>query len=164
MRAVRGAPGGPFREYEMDFLAEYYQLLRALHFIALISWMAAIFYLPRLFVYHSRALIGGEHSEALKIMEHKLARVIMTPAMISTFIFGLALAMVPGVLAPPSGWFHAKLVCVLLMAGFHGFLVKSMRRFKQDERPYSEKTFRFLNEVPTVLMILIIILVVFKPF
>lgn len=149
---------------KMDFLAEYYQFLRAFHFISLISWMAAIFYLPRLFVYHSRAKIGGEHSEALKVMELKLSRIIMTPAMVATFVFGLLLALVPGVLASPSGWFHAKFLCVLIMAGFHGFLIKSLKRFQRDERPFSEKIFRYLNEVPTVLMILIVFLVVFKPF
>lgn len=148
----------------MDFLAEYYQVLRAFHFISLISWMASIFYLPRLFVYHSRAMVGGEHSEALKVMELKLSRIIMTPAMLATFFFGGALAFVPGVLVSPSGWFHAKFLCVLLMAGFHGFLIKSIKQFQRDERPLSEKIFRCLNEVPTILMILIVFLVVFKPF
>lgn len=148
----------------MDFLAEYYQVLRAFHFISLISWMAALFYLPRLFVYHSQARVGGEHSEALKVMEVKLSRVIMTPAMIATFVFGLSLAFVPGVLSSPSGWFHAKFFCVLLMAGFHGFLIKSIKQFQRDERPLSERAFRYLNEVPTILMILIVFLVVLKPF
>ncbi len=147
-----------------DFLSQTYQYLRILHFISFICWMAALFYLPRLFVYHSVAKIGGEHSEALKVMERKLGRFIMTPAMLATFVFGGTLACVPGVLASPSGWFHAKLFCVFLMAGFHGFLMKMIKCFFADERPFSEKKFRVLNEVPTVLMIIIVILVVLKPF
>lgn len=147
-----------------DFLADVYPFLRACHFISLISWMAGLFYLPRLFVYHSSAHLGGEHSETLKVMEKKLARVIMTPSMILTFVFGMLLAIVPGVLAAPSGWFHAKLLCVLILSGFHGFLIRMMACFARDERPLSEKAFRYLNEVPTVLMILIVFLVVLKPF
>lgn len=147
-----------------DVLTQGYPLLRALHFMSFICWMAALFYLPRLFVYHSQATLGGEHSQALKIMEAKLARFIMTPAMLATFLFGGALALVPGVLSSPSGWFHAKLVCVLALAGFHGFLVRTVKRFDADERPLSEKKFRLLNEVPTLLMVLIVIFVVMKPF
>jgi protoporphyrinogen IX oxidase len=146
------------------FLANQYLYLKALHVISMISWMAALFYLPRLFVYHREAAIGGELCLTLKIMEKRLSRIIMTPAMLLTFLFGGLLMFVPGVLSAPRGWFHVKLLLVLLMAAYHGIMIGFMKRFSRDERPHNHKVFRMLNEVAPILMILIVFLVVIKPF
>lgn len=146
------------------FLAQHYLAIKALHIICVISWMAALFYLPRLFVYHREAAVGGELSNTLKVMEVRLSRIIMTPAMILTFVFGGLLMFVPGVLGAPRGWFHTKLFLVLLMAAYHGIMIGFMKRFARDERPHNHKVFRLLNEVAPILMILVVFLVVMKPF
>lgn len=147
-----------------DFLTQYYLPMKALHWIFIISWMAALLYLPRLFVYHSDAPLKGELSQTLKIMERRLARFIMTPAMLGAFLLGGLLFLTPGVVSHGAKWFHLKFLCVIILAGFHGFLIATMKRFERDERPLSAKAFRFLNEVPTFLMIIIVFLVVIKPF
>lgn len=148
----------------MYFLAENYLAIKALHIVCVISWMAALFYLPRLFVYHREAIVGGELSTTLKVMELRLSRIIMTPAMILTFLFGGLLIFVPGVLVKPFGWFHAKFLLVLVLAAYHGYLIRFMKCFARDERPHNHKFFRVLNEVAPILMILIVFLVVMKPF
>jgi putative membrane protein len=136
--------------------------LLVFHILSFTAWMAGLFYLPRLYVYHADSLSGSEKSETFKIMEKRLMRVITTPAMLATWIFGLWLA----VLIQPwsEGWFHAKLLLVFLMSGFHGFLVGKMKAFARDENEKSAKFYRIINEVPTVLFILIVILVIIKPF
>ena len=139
-----------------------YEWAKALHIIAVISWMAGMLYLPRLFVYHCDAEIGSKQSETFKVMERRLLKAIINPAMIATWIFGLYLMWLAGWYT--SGWFHAKLLLVLLMSGVHGFLTSRVRDFALDRNTRSAKFYKIINEVPTVLMILIVILVVVKPF
>ncbi len=139
-----------------------YLWLKTLHVISVIAWMAGLFYLPRLFVYHTQAEIGSVQSETFKIMERRLMRAITTPAMIASWIFGLSIAYEMDYFVDP--WFHAKLFLVLLLSGFHGMLAVHVRHFAEDRNTRSEKFFRIINEVPTVLMIGIVILVIFKPF
>jgi putative membrane protein len=139
-----------------------YHWLLAFHIIAVIAWMAGMLYLPRLFVYHCEADVGSTQSETFKVMECRLLRLIINPAMIVTWLLGLWLAWSGGWFAAP--WLHAKLVLVLLMSGVHGVLSKYVREFGADRRRKSQKYFRILNEIPTVLMILIVILAVVKPF
>ena len=135
---------------------------KALHIIAVISWMAGLLYLPRLFVYHVDVEPGSEFSETLKVMERRLLKVIMNPAMIVAWIAGLVTGYLQNQLLDP--WFHAKLLCVVLLSGVHMLLVKYRREFEQDLRFRSDRFFRIINEVPTVLMIIIVLLVIFKPF
>ena len=139
-----------------------YEWAKALHIIAVISWMAGMLYLPRLFVYHCDAEIGSKQSETFKVMERRLLKAIINPAMIATWVLGLYLAWSGGWFA--SGWLHAKLLLVLLMSGVHGFLSARVRDFALDRNTRSAKFYKIINEVPTVLMILIVILVVVKPF
>ncbi len=139
-----------------------YEWAKALHIIAVISWMAGMLYLPRLFVYHCDAEIGSKQSETFKVMERRLLKAIINPAMIATWILGLYLAWSAGWFT--SGWFHAKLFLVLVMSGVHGFLTSRVRDFALDRNTRSAKFYKIINEVPTVLMILIVILVVVKPF
>jgi len=133
---------------------------KSLHVLAVISWMAGLLYLPRLFVYHVNAT--GEMSETFKIMERRLLKAIMTPAMIVAWASGLYLAYAEGFFR--DGWFHAKLALVLAMSGDHGFLAMRVRAFAEDRNPSSSSFYRVLNEVPTLLMIGIVILVIVKPF
>jgi protoporphyrinogen IX oxidase len=139
-----------------------YEWIKAFHIIAVIAWMAGMLYLPRLFVYHCEADVGSIQSETFKVMERRLFRAIITPAMIATWVFGLWLAWSGGWFKAP--WLHAKLLLVILMSGVHGVLSRYVKDFAADRRRKSQKFFRILNEVPTVLMILIVILVVVKPF
>lgn len=146
-----------------EILLPYYEWLRALHIIAIISWMAAMLYLPRLFVYHADSKVGGEVSEQFKVMERKLLKIIMNPAMIAAWFFGiLMLLAVPSLLE--EGWMHVKLTGVLLMSGVHGVLSKHVRLFQNDSREKSAKFYRIVNEIPTILMIIIIIMAVVQPF
>lgn len=141
-----------------------YALLKALHLISLIAWMAGLFYLPRLFVYHASAPTGSPLSETFRIMERKLLRIIMNPALIATFLTGGGLLYVLGMdWFRLSGWIHVKLLLVILMAAFHGFLARTRQQFDRDERPHSERFFRIINEIPTFLLIGIVFLAVLKP-
>lgn len=135
--------------------------LKALHIMAFAAWMAGLWYLPRLFVYHSQVGPGSEASEKYKIMERRLLRGITTPAMVGTLAFGIALATVQGQWL--AGWLQAKTALVVLLAVGHGVMARYVKRFAADERPASERTFRWFNEVPTVLFVAIVILVVFQP-
>lgn len=146
-----------------EFLAQYYLWFKALHLIAVISWMAGLLYLPRLFVYHVSAEKGSDKSETFKIMERRLLKIIMNPAMIVVWVIGLLMIWLDPSLMK-QGWMHAKLLLVFLMSGVHGVLSKNMKRFAADENEKSEKYFRILNEVPTVMMIIIVILVIVRPF
>ncbi len=139
-----------------------YEWVKALHVMSVIAWMAGMFYLPRLFVYHADAEIGSDKSETFKIMERRLLKAIINPAMIATWIFGLWVAY--EIDAFRDGWFHAKLTLVILMSAVHGYLSGCVKRFARDENKKSAKFYRILNEVPTVLMIVIVILVIGKPF
>jgi putative membrane protein len=139
-----------------------YEWLKALHIIAVIAWMAGMLYLPRLFVYHCEADAGSRQSETFKVMERRLLKAIINPAMIAAWVLGLWLAWVGGWLATP--WFHVKLVLVLAMSAVHGMLVRYVKDFAADRNRRSQKFYRIINEVPTVLMILIVLVVVLKPF
>ena len=140
-----------------------YELVKALHIISVISWMAGLFYLPRLYAYHANAKKGGELSETLKIMERRLLRIIMNPAMILTFTFGIWLIILNPALMQ-SGWLHAKLFLVLCLAGLHGFLAVTRKVFERDENTKSSRFYKLANEIPTAAMIAIVLLVVLKPF
>ncbi|MBB98873.1 MAG: TIGR00701 family protein [Rhodobacteraceae bacterium] len=139
-----------------------YLWLKALHIMSVIAWMAALFYLPRLFVYHAETETGTQQSETFKIMERRLLKAIMTPAMIASWVFGLWVAYEGGFFR--DGWFHAKLALVLVMSGYHGYLARCVRAFADDQNTRSHRHYRIVNEVPTVLMVVIVILVVIKPF
>ncbi len=142
-----------------------YEWLKALHIIAVISWMAGLLYLPRLFVYHCKSEAGGTQSETFKVMERRLFRAIMTPAMVAAWVLGLALIALSGgavLLGGFSMW--AKLLLVVALSGVHGLLGLHMREFAANRNVRSQRYFRILNEVPTVLMIGIVILVVVRPF
>jgi putative membrane protein len=139
-----------------------YLWLKAVHVIAVISWMAGMLYLPRLFIYHCDALPGSAQSETFKTMERRLLRIIINPAMVVTWVLGLWLAWQGGHFA--AGWLHAKLALVLALSGVHGFFSASVRRFAEDRNTVSARQWRMWNEVPTALMIGIVILVVVKPF
>lgn len=140
----------------------FYPWIKALHVIAVISWMAGMLYLPRLFVYHASETIGSPVSEKFKIMELKLLKIIINPAMMVTWAAGLWL-MFSG-FVELGGWFWVKLLLVLIMSGVHGWLSKSQKRFTADENKLTEKQWRMANEIPTLLMIGIVIMVIVRPF
>jgi putative membrane protein len=144
-----------------------YEWIKAFHIIAVIAWMAGMLYLPRLFVYHCAAEKGSVQSETFKVMERRLLRAIINPAMIATYVFGLWLAW----LGPDprygwfaSGWLWAKIVLVLAQSAAHGLCVRWMKDFAADRNRHSPVFYRIINEIPTVLMVLIVLLVVLKPF
>jgi putative membrane protein len=139
-----------------------YEWLKAFHIIAVIAWMAGMLYLPRLFVYHCEADPGSRQSETFKVMERRLLKGIINPAMIATWVLGLWLAWSGGLFA--ARWLDAKLVLVLAMSGVHGMLSRYVKDFAADRNRRSQKFYRIINEVPTILMILIVILAVVKPF
>jgi putative membrane protein len=144
-----------------------YEWIKAIHIIAVIAWMAGMLYLPRLFVYHCAAETGSVQSETFKAMERRLLRAIINPAMIATWVFGLWLAW----LGPDSrygwfasGWLWAKIILVLALSAVHGLLARWRKDFALDRNRHSQKFYRIINEVPTLLMIVIVLLVVLKPF
>ena len=136
--------------------------LKAFHIVTVVAWFAGLFYLPRLFVYHADAKPGSELSETLKVMEHRLLTAIMTPAMAAVWFLGLTLAYWEGAFS--DGWLHAKLTLVFLLSGFQGALSRWTKDFAADRNTRSAKCYRIANEVPTVFLILIVLLVVLKPF
>ncbi len=136
--------------------------LKSLHVISIIAWMAGLLYLPRLFVYHCTAAKGSELADTLETMERRLLKAIMTPAMLASWVFGFWLAMRMGFFT--EGWFHVKLFLVILMTVFHFMTAKWRKDFEADNNKRSQRFYRFANEVPTVLMIVIVILVILKPF
>lgn len=140
----------------------FYLWAKAIHVIAVISWMAGMLYLPRLFVYHSESEVGSVQSETFKVMERRLLRAIINPAMVVTWVFGMWLAWKG--FAFSGGWLHAKIAAVLLLSGVHGYLSASVRRFAEDRNEKTARHWRVVNEIPTVLMVVIVILVVVKPF
>jgi putative membrane protein len=139
-----------------------YEWIKALHIIAVIAWMVGMLYLPRLFVYHCDAEVGSKQSETFKVMEHRLLKAIINPAMAVTWLAGLYLAWAGYWFS--AHWLHGKLLLVIAMSGLHGFLARCVKDFAADRNLRSQKFYRFINEVPTVLMIGIVILVVVKPF
>ena len=139
----------------------YDSWLNVFHIISIIVWMAGLFYLPRLFVYHAKSEIGSEQSETFKVMERKLLKIIMNPAMYAAWITGLLFAIERSVWA--QGWFYAKLVLVLLMTAYHFSLSQIQKKFTSDINNRSHLFYRIYNEVPTIMMIVIVILVILKP-
>ena len=139
-----------------------YDWIKVLHILAVISWMAALLYLPRLMVYHCTAPVGSPQSETFKVMERRLLKAIANPAMIVTWLAGLWLAWAGGWFV--AGWFHAKLALVIALSAAHGFQSRWVKDFARDANTHPQRFFRIANEVPTVLMIGIVILVVVKPF
>lgn len=141
---------------------EIYDIVKILHIVAVMSWMAGLLYLPRIFVYHSKAEFGSETDKIFQIMERRLLRYIMNPAMIATFLFGFYLAIQIGF--DDAKWLHLKIFLVLCLACYHGALAKWRKCFASNKNKHSEKFYRIANEVPTLLMIAIVALVILKPF
>ncbi len=139
-----------------------YLWIKALHIISVIAWMAGMLYLPRLFVYHAAAKPGSEMAETFKVMERRLLKAIMTPAMVAAWAFGIALVIQGGWLM--AGWFHAKLALVLVMTLMHGLFSQWARDFAFDRNRRAQRFYRIANEIVTILLIGIVILVVVKPF
>ncbi|CAN7176160.1 protoporphyrinogen oxidase HemJ [Pararhizobium sp. LjRoot235] len=139
-----------------------YLWIKALHLIAVMSWMAALLYMPRLFIYHTDAAPGSEQSETFKVMEQRLLKVIMNPAMMITWVLGLYLAW--RFYGFQGGWLHAKLLLVVILTGVHVLFARAVRAFGRDENTRSARYWRLMNEAPTLLMILIVIMAVVKPF
>ncbi len=139
-----------------------YDWIKSLHVIAVISWMAGMLYLPRIFVYHSNVAPGSETSETFKVMERKLLRFIINPAMVVSWVAGLWIAI--AIFGFKGGWLHAKLAMVLALSAVHGYYAKAVADFARDEGRRDHKWWRFMNEVPTVLMIVIVVFVIVKPF
>ncbi len=144
------------------FLGEGYLWVKALHIIAVIAWMAGMLYLPRLYVYHCAVEPGSAQSETFKVMERRLLRAILNPAMILAWILGLAL--VAHLDAWGEAWMHAKFACVIALSTLHGFLARWRRQFAAADNRHEARFYRFMNEVPAVLMIAIVVLVVVRPF
>lgn len=141
---------------------DLYNWIKALHVIAVISWMAGMLYLPRLFVYHAEAGAGSPQAETFKVMERRLLRLIINPAMTASWVFGLWLAWKGFGFAV--GWLHAKLAAVLLLSALHDYLSRAQRLFEADRNTKPARHWRMLNEVPALLMVVIVILVIVKPF
>lgn len=143
----------------------FYPWIKTLHLLAVVSWMAGLLYLPRLFVYHVETDAEFiNYPETIEKWEHLLLKRIMGPAMMVTWICGLLLIGMPGIVDFGQGWIWVKLLCVVLMTVFHVFLSKQRKQLAAGERPYTGKQYRMLNEVPTVLMVIIIIMVIVRPF
>lgn len=139
-----------------------YLWLKALHIIAAIAWMAGLLYLPRLFVYHAAAKVGSEQSNTFKTMEYRLLNFIMVPAMAVTWIVGIVLLLLGQWIG--AGWFHAKFVAVIAMTVMHGLFAHWVNEFQHDRNSHSQKFFRIVNEIPTILLIVIVGLATVKPF
>ncbi len=148
----------------MTWLLQLYPWTKSLHVISMIAWMAGMLYLPRLFVYHCDVKRGTAESERFKVMERRLFKLIINPAMIATWCFGLLLVATPGIVDWSAGWWHLKLLCLILMSGVHGVLSVRRRDFLADRNTKPQRYFRILNEVPTVLMIVIVFMVIARPF
>ena len=146
-----------------ELLADAYLWLKALHVVSVIAWMAGMLYLPRLFVYHAGETAGSPISEIFKVMERRLLRAIINPAMIASLLFGLLMLWAnPGLLS--QGWFHGKLLLIVAMFAMHHLYARWRKTFAADENSRGDGFYRMMNEVPTVLMIGIVLLAVAKPF
>ena len=148
-----------------EYLAMAYPWTKSLHVISVIAWMAGLFYLPRLFVYHAERIDAGSETDALfQTMEYRLLRAIMNPAMIATWLFGLALVFTPGVVYWGDLWPWTKAAAVLGMTWFHHWLALRRKEFAKGENTRTGRTYRFMNEVPTLLLIIIVVSVIARPF
>jgi putative membrane protein len=148
----------------LDALAPFYPWIKSLHVISVFAWMAGLFYLPRLYVYHSQVPAGDVRSELFKVMERRLLRAIMNPAMIAAYVFGILVVLTPGVVDWGAGWWWLKLAGIAALTWVHHDLGLARKAFERDERPRSERAWRILNEVPTLALILIVVMVIAKPF
>jgi putative membrane protein len=148
----------------IDFLAGFYLWTKSLHVISMVAWMAGLFYLPRLFVYHAQMRVGTAESERFKVMERRLLKQIMNPALVATWLFGALLVLTPGVIDWSWGWWHVKFACVLLMSGFHAMLARWRRDFLEDRNVRPQRFYRIANELPTLLLIIIVVMVIVRPF
>jgi putative membrane protein len=148
----------------IDALGPCLLYTKSLHVISVIAWMAGLFYLPRLFIYHCDVPRGSAESERFKVMERRLYKQIMSPAMHATWMFGILLVLTPGVIDWHAKWWHVKLAMVILMTGFQGACSKWRKLFLEDRNTKSQRFYRFANEVPTVLMVIIVIMVIAQPF
>jgi protoporphyrinogen IX oxidase len=148
----------------IGFLAHLYPWTKAFHLIAVIAWMAGMFYLPRLYVYHCELRRGSAESERFKVMERRLLRQIINPAMIAAWTFGVLLVLTPGVLGWSQGWWWVKLTLVIIMSGFHGMISRWRRDFLEDRNIRPQRFYRIANEVPTLLVVVIVIMVIVRPF
>jgi putative membrane protein len=148
----------------IGFLAWLYPWTKAIHVIAVIAWMAGMLYLPRLYVYHCDLRTGSAESERFKVMERRLLRQIINPAMIVTWVFGVVLVLTPGVLGWSAGWWYVKLTAVILLSGFHGAMSRWRRDFLEDRNTRPQRFYRIANEVPTLLMVVIVVMVIVRPF
>jgi putative membrane protein len=146
------------------WLVDIYPWVKSAHIVSVVAWMAGLLYLPRLFVYHAMVPVGSDRSETFKIMERRLLRGIMNPAMLVTLGFGLVLAATPDMIDWHRGWMWAKLVLVAGLVAYHGCLVRWRRAFAVDRNRRSARFFRAINELPTLALIAIVVLVVIKPF
>ena len=144
-------------------LAPFLPYTKSFHVIAVIAWMAGLFYLPRLYVYHCDVARGSEASERFKVMERRLLKQIMTPAMVAAWGFGILLVLTPGAMDWSAPWWHVKLLGVVLMSGFHGAASKWRRMFLEDRNTRPQRFYRYANEVPTVLMVVIVIMAIAQP-
>ncbi len=148
-----------------EFLALAYPWSKSLHVISVIAWMAGLFYLPRLFVYHAERIEAGSETDALfQTMEYRLLRAIMNPAMIATWVFGLALVFTPGIVSWAEFWPWTKAGAVLVMTWFHHWLALRRKEFAKGENTTSGRSYRIMNEVPTLLLIIIVVSVIARPF
>lgn len=148
-----------------DLLSTFYPWIKTLHIISVISWMAGLLYLPRLFVNHvEHGPVGSETSEVFKGMEERLMRIIMAPAMIATWMFGIMLAFTPGIVDWSSFYPWVKATMIIGMTGFHHWLIKVRKEFAADKNERPAKTYRIANELPTVMMIVIVVMIVVRPF
>jgi putative membrane protein len=148
----------------IGFLASFYPWTKAFHVISMVAWMAGMFYLPRLYVYHCELRPGSAESERFKVMERRLLRQIINPAMIGTWMFGVLLALTPGIIDWSAGWWHVKLTAVVLLSGFHAMLSRWRRDFLNDRNTRPQRFYRIANEVPTLLLVIIVIMVIVRPF
>ena len=146
------------------WLGDAYPWIKSAHIVSMIAWMAGLLYLPRLYVYHAMAPIGSDRSQTFKVMEGRLQRGIMNPAMIATWAFGLVLAGTPGIVDWRMGWIWAKLALVVGLTAFHVTLARWREAFRMDRNAHSTRFFRIVNELPTLALIAIVPLVVVKPF
>ena len=146
--------------------AEYYPILKALHIVSMTAWMAGMFYLPRLLAYHAGVAADSPESAIFKVMERRLLKVIILPAMIATWVFGISLVVVTGYGSPanPAQWLMAKVALVLVMSGLHGFLSVSARKLANGTNTRSPRFYKIINELITVIFVAIVFLVVLKPF
>ena len=148
----------------LPFLAPFYLWTKSFHVISVIAWMAVLLYLPRLFVYHCETTIGSESGERFKVMERRLLRQIGLPAMLASLGFGVLLVLTPGAVSWFDGWWYVKLASVVLLFGFHGACSRWQRDFAADRNTRPQRFYRFANEVPTVLMVTIVIMAIAQPF